>query len=119
MRTVRSSSPRITTSPRVGRVLPASSPSSALIRHSKHCDHMLGTNKLIPKISIKKATDFSQLLDSKVSRYEEDFEELEKLGRGAFGKVKRARNRIDVLQPNNSGTILRCEDSHHFSMQRR
>jgi hypothetical protein len=42
-------------------------------------------------------TDFSQLLDKQQSRFKDDFIELGKLGSGAFGKVKKVRNKIDVF----------------------
>ncbi|XJO78886.1 hypothetical protein BDV3_003259 [Batrachochytrium dendrobatidis] len=40
-------------------------------------------------------SDFSEYLQTKTSRYYDDFDELDCLGRGAFGKVHRCRNRLD------------------------
>nr|KAJ3412641.1 Eukaryotic translation initiation factor 2-alpha kinase [Polyrhizophydium stewartii] len=41
------------------------------------------------------ALDFSNFLQPQTSRYRDDFEELGSLGRGAFGRVHRCRNKLD------------------------
>ncbi|KAI8846232.1 hypothetical protein BC829DRAFT_270721 [Chytridium lagenaria] len=42
--------------------------------------------------------DISELLDLHSSRYVEDFDEVRPLGRGAFGKVMCARNKLDGVE---------------------
>ncbi|KAJ3163141.1 Eukaryotic translation initiation factor 2-alpha kinase [Geranomyces michiganensis] len=41
---------------------------------------------------------FSSVWDARSSRYAEDFVELEMLGKGAFGRVYRVRNRLDGIE---------------------
>lgn len=85
--------------------------SSSLVMYSN-------SNPVRPTISIQRATDFSQLLDSKRSRFKEDFLELGKLGSGAFGKVKKVKNKIDVILSFivNIGTTLCCENCIDFAV---
>lgn len=61
----------------------------------KRVDRFITLGPEVPVDGVHNTPTTKQSLPREASRYDEDFMELNALGRGAFGSVFKARNRLD------------------------
>ncbi|KAI9344843.1 hypothetical protein DFJ73DRAFT_960902, partial [Zopfochytrium polystomum] len=86
---------------RSSRLPPHDLPLNGRIRRYDSSETPAHVNQAVSFANVREnqtARDISEILDLHASRYREDFEEVRVLGKGAFGKVWCARNRLDGVQ---------------------